>query len=79
MNLPVIRYPSGNFDSPRLPVDGVGPLPERPARRELASHTIETYHFADYGIQNAKERNQIGRMPHRPLGQPFLGLLQPWD
>ncbi|MBZ0303358.1 MAG: alpha-N-arabinofuranosidase [Anaerolineae bacterium] len=40
-----IRYPGGNFVSGYRWRDGIGPIDQRPARPELAWHTVETNHF----------------------------------
>ncbi|MBZ0293090.1 MAG: alpha-N-arabinofuranosidase [Anaerolineae bacterium] len=45
LQMPVIRYPGGNFVSGYRWQDGVGPREERPARIDLAWHTIDTNHF----------------------------------
>ncbi len=45
LRMPVIRYPGGNFVSGYRWRDGVGPRSERPARLELAWHTVETNQF----------------------------------
>ncbi len=45
LNMPVIRYPGGNFVSGYRWRDGVGPRDQRPARPELAWHTVETNQF----------------------------------
>ncbi|NMO96812.1 alpha-N-arabinofuranosidase [Paenibacillus lemnae] len=42
LNVPIIRYPGGNFVSGYNWEDGVGPVEERPTRLELAWRTIET-------------------------------------
>ena len=42
LNVPIIRYPGGNFVSSFNWEDSVGPLSERPARLELAWRCIET-------------------------------------
>ncbi|TVR64098.1 MAG: alpha-N-arabinofuranosidase [Spirochaetaceae bacterium] len=41
MNVPVVRYPGGNFVSGYDWEDGVGPVGERPARLDLAWATVE--------------------------------------
>ncbi|WP_438446091.1 arabinosylfuranosidase ArfA [Gorillibacterium sp. sgz5001074] len=41
LDVPIIRYPGGNFVSGYNWEDGVGPLNERPSRLELAWRTIE--------------------------------------
>jgi alpha-L-arabinofuranosidase len=45
LNMPIMRYPGGNFVSGYRWMDGVGPVEERPARPELAWETIEPNHF----------------------------------
>jgi alpha-L-arabinofuranosidase len=45
LNLRLIRYPGGNFLSGYCWLDGVGPRPQRPRRRELAWQSIETNQF----------------------------------
>jgi alpha-N-arabinofuranosidase len=45
MNCPVMRYPGGNFVSGYDWLDGVGPKNDRPRRKELAWHSIETNQF----------------------------------
>ena len=42
LNVPVVRYPGGNFVSGYKWEDGVGPKEERPRRIELAWHVVET-------------------------------------
>ena len=41
----VVRYPGGNFVSGYRWEDGIGPRVERPARLDLAWHSIETNQF----------------------------------
>ncbi len=45
LQLPVVRYPGGNFASGYHWLDGVGPVEERPTVRELAWQSIETNRF----------------------------------
>jgi alpha-N-arabinofuranosidase len=45
LNFRSIRYPGGNFLSGYRWEDGVGPREQRPRRRELAWHSIETNQF----------------------------------
>ena len=42
MNVPVVRYPGGNFVSGYRWEDGIGPKEQRPKRMELAWEAIET-------------------------------------
>lgn len=45
LNMPIMRYPGGNFVSGYRWMDGVGPIESRPARPELAWAAIEPNHF----------------------------------
>ncbi len=45
LNVPIIRYPGGNFVSGFCWEDSVGPKEKRPARVDLAWHVIETNQF----------------------------------
>ncbi len=45
LNIPVIRYPGGNFVSGYNWEDGVGPTEDRPNRLELAWKSVETNKF----------------------------------
>ena len=45
LNVPVIRYPGGNFVSAYKWEDSVGPVNERPAKLEPAWQVIETNEF----------------------------------
>jgi alpha-N-arabinofuranosidase len=45
LNVPVVRYPGGNFVSGYNWEDGIGPRGERPRRLELAWCSIETNEF----------------------------------
>ncbi|MBU2666260.1 alpha-N-arabinofuranosidase [Actinoplanes bogorensis] len=42
LGVSVVRYPGGNFVSGYRWEDGVGPVSERPVRRDLAWHSLET-------------------------------------
>ena len=42
LGVSVVRYPGGNFVSGYRWEDGIGPVADRPVRRDLAWHTIET-------------------------------------
>jgi alpha-L-arabinofuranosidase len=41
----IVRYPGGNFVSGYRWLDGVGPREQRPTRRDLAWHVLESNHF----------------------------------
>ena len=45
LNVPIVRYPGGNFVSGYNWEDGVGPVEKRPARLDLAWHTTEPNTF----------------------------------
>lgn len=45
LNVPVVRYPGGNFVSGYDWEDGIGPIAQRPRRLDLAWNTIETNQF----------------------------------
>ena len=42
LNVPLVRYPGGNFVSAYDWEDGIGPKEQRPARLDYAWHTTET-------------------------------------
>ncbi len=53
LNVPVVRYPGGNFVSAYNWEDGIGPREQRPVRLDLAWHTSESnavgiHEFADW-------------------------------
>ena len=53
LNVPIVRYPGGNFVSAYNWEDGVGPKDQRPTRLDLAWHTSESnevgiHEFADW-------------------------------
>ncbi len=53
VNIPVVRYPGGNFVSAYNWEDGIGPREQRPVRLDLAWHTSESnqvgiHEFADW-------------------------------
>ena len=45
LRMPLIRYPGGNFVSGYRWRDGIGPVPERPLRIDLAWNDVETNRF----------------------------------
>src|SRR5215217_4730748 len=42
LGVSLVRYPGGNFVSGYRWEDGIGPVSERPVRRDLAWHSLET-------------------------------------
>jgi alpha-N-arabinofuranosidase len=60
MNVPLLRWPGGNFSSNYNWMDGIGPRDKRPRRLEMAWGTIEdnrfgTHEFMDYVEQTGSE------------------------
>jgi alpha-N-arabinofuranosidase len=56
LQVPILRYPGGNFVSGYHWIDGVGPKEKRPVRPELAWNTVETNQFGtDEFIQYCRE------------------------
>lgn len=45
LNMPVVRYPGGNFVATYHWMDGVGPVDQRPGRPELAWNGVESNRF----------------------------------
>ena len=62
LNIPLIRYPGGNFVSNYHWKDGIGPKDERPVRMELAWSRLETNQFGtDEFVDYAR---RIGTEPY---------------
>ncbi len=58
LNVPIVRYPGGNFVSGYRWEDGIGPKEKRPSRAELAWHVIETNEVGvDEFLEWAKRAN----------------------
>ena len=56
LNIPIVRYPGGNFVSGYNWEDGIGPKEKRPRRAELAWHVIETN---EVGMMNSKNGQSV--------------------
>ncbi len=52
LNVPIVRYPGGNFVSQYKWEDGVGPKQDRPTRLDLAWRSIETNQFGLHEFMN---------------------------
>lgn len=65
LNIPIIRYPGGNFVSGYRWEDGVGPIEQRPKRLDLAWRTLET---------NAVGVNEFTAWCKRVGTQPMLAV-----
>lgn len=63
LNMPLVRYPGGNFVSGYHWRDGIGPVNERPPRQELAWHTVEPNQFGT---------NEFIRFCRQVQTEPFL-------
>ena len=50
LDIPVIRYPGGNFVATYHWQDGVGPKENRPSRPELAWGSVETNEFGKISL-----------------------------
>lgn len=61
LNYRIIRYPGGNFVSGYNWLDGVGPRAQRPRRRELAWHSIETNQFGTHEFMRLCQK--LGTQP----------------
>lgn len=63
LNVPLIRYPGGNFLSQYRWEDGIGPKNERPVRLDLAWREIETNQFGLHEfMQWSKKVNAVPNM-----------------
>jgi alpha-N-arabinofuranosidase len=72
LNVPLVRYPGGNFVSGYNWEDGVGPVANRPRRLELAWKTIETNEvgtneFADWAKKVNSEVNMAVNLGTRGI------------
>ncbi|TDF95231.1 alpha-N-arabinofuranosidase [Paenibacillus piri] len=72
LNVPIIRYPGGNFVSGYNWEDGVGPKADRPRRLELAWRTVEinevgTNEFADWAKKVDSEVNMAVNLGTRGI------------
>ena len=60
LQVPILRYPGGNFVSGYHWIDGVGPKEKRPVRPELAWNTVETNQFGtNEFIQYCRELDTV--------------------
>jgi alpha-N-arabinofuranosidase len=78
LNVTLLRWPGGNFSSNYHWMDGIGPRDERPARLELAWHTIEDNRFGTHEFLNYTEL--MGTKPYicANLGTGTWGEAQQW-
>lgn len=56
LNVPIVRYPGGNFVSQYKWEDGIGPKEDRPKRLDLAWRSIETNEFGIHEFMNWAEK-----------------------
>jgi alpha-N-arabinofuranosidase len=62
LNVPIIRWPGGNFSSNYHWKDGIGPRDQRPARLEMAWGTIESNRFGTHEFLQYSE--MVGTEPY---------------
>src|SRR3989442_737010 len=55
LNVPILRWPGGNFSSNYHWRDGIGPRDQRPARLEMAWGTVESNRFGTHEFLNYAE------------------------
>jgi len=72
LNVPLIRYPGGNFVSGYNWQDGVGPKNERPVRLDLAWQSIETNQFGLHEFMTWC--NQVGAKPDMAVNLGTRGI-----
>jgi len=63
LNMPIVRYPGGNFVSGYRWMDGIGPRLERPARHDLAWNAVESNQFGT---------NEFIRFCRKLNSEPYL-------
>ena len=74
LNVPIVRYPGGNFLSGYNWEDGIGPVAERPKRLDLAWRTIETnevglHEFAEWAEEVGTEINMAVNLGTRGIDE----------
>ncbi|KKX32935.1 alpha-N-arabinofuranosidase [Rhizobium sp. LC145] len=74
LDVPIVRYPGGNFVSAYNWEDGIGPREERPVRLDLAWHSSESNHvgiheFADWAKAAGTEMMLAVNLGSRGLDQ----------
>lgn len=72
LNVPLVRYPGGNFVSGYKWEDGIGPKEERPKRLDLAWKSVETnmvglHEFMEWSIQANAEVNMAVNLGTRGI------------
>jgi len=68
INIPIVRYPGGNFVSGYNWVDGIGPREERPRRLELAWSSVETNEIGIDEFADWAKKSDVEVMPAVNLG-----------
>jgi alpha-L-arabinofuranosidase len=78
MNVPLLRWPGGNFASNYDWMDGIGPRDKRPKRLEMAWGTVEDNRFGTHEFMDYIE--QIGSEPYicANLGTGSWTMAQQW-
>jgi len=68
LDIPIVRYPGGNFVSGYNWEDGVGPVNERPVKKELAWNVIETNKIGTNEFAEWAKKANVEVMPAVNLG-----------
>ena len=78
LNVSLLRWPGGNFASNYDWRDGIGPRDQRPARLEMAWHTVEDNRFGTHEFLNYCEEMGIEPYVCVNLGTGSWDLAQSW-
>lgn len=73
LNIPIVRFPGGNFLSQYKWEDGIGPVEDRPKRLDLAWHTIETNEFGLHEFMNWC--NKVGCQANMAVNTGTRGIM----
>lgn len=72
LNVPLIRYPGGNFLSQYKWEDGIGPKDQRPVRLDLAWREIETNQFGIHEFM--KWADKVNAVPNMAVNLGTRGI-----
>ena len=73
LNVPIVRYPGGNFVSQYKWEDGIGPKDQRPTRLDLAWQTIETNQFGLHEFMDWAEK--VGTQANMAVNLGTRGIM----
>lgn len=77
LNVPLIRYPGGNFLSQYKWEDGIGPKKDRPTRLDIAWREIETNQFGLHEFM--KWSKKVGAQPNMAVNLGTRGIQEAAD